>query len=160
MFDGTEYWCKIWRKTHLCFQKWHEEFGKVLPEHLKVSKLRLWWDPFIQNRKCMILKFTWELCVMTMKNHAKFEAELTCQCKIDMQNLQAFDPSTQKISKIFTLMGCFWPKYIPFELKKYRWVMFDGTEDWCKIWRSRGFKNNLKNLANFSLQSWKRATSF
>ena len=28
MFDGTEYWCKIWRKTNLCFQKWHEEFGK------------------------------------------------------------------------------------------------------------------------------------
>ena len=28
MFDGTEGWCKIWRKTDLCFQKWHEEFGK------------------------------------------------------------------------------------------------------------------------------------
>ena len=21
MFDGTEYWCKIWRKTDLCFLK-------------------------------------------------------------------------------------------------------------------------------------------
>ena len=28
MFDGTEDWYKIWRKTDLCFQKWHEEFGK------------------------------------------------------------------------------------------------------------------------------------
>ena len=28
MFDGTEYWCKSWRKTDLCFQKWHEEFGR------------------------------------------------------------------------------------------------------------------------------------
>ena len=27
-----------------------EEFSKVLPEHLKVSKLRLWWDPFIHSR--------------------------------------------------------------------------------------------------------------
>ena len=27
-----------------------EEFGKLLPEHLKVSKLRLWWDPFIHSR--------------------------------------------------------------------------------------------------------------
>ena len=26
-FGGTEEWCKIWRKTDLCFQKWHEEFG-------------------------------------------------------------------------------------------------------------------------------------
>ena len=48
MFDGTEYWCKIWRKTDFCFQKWHEEFGKFSPEHLKVSKLGLWWDSFIQ----------------------------------------------------------------------------------------------------------------
>ena len=39
-----------------------------------------------------------------------------------------------KISKTCTLMGCFWPKYM-FELKKYRGVMFDGTEDWFKIWR-------------------------
>ena len=24
VFDDTEDWCKIWRKTDLCFQKWHE----------------------------------------------------------------------------------------------------------------------------------------
>ena len=41
MFDGTEYWCKIWRKTDFRFQKWHEEFGKFLLEHLKVSKFGL-----------------------------------------------------------------------------------------------------------------------
>ena len=28
IFDGIEYWCKIWRKTDLCFQKWLKEFGK------------------------------------------------------------------------------------------------------------------------------------
>ena len=38
MFDSTEYWCKIWRKTDLCFQKWHEEFGKFSPEHVRKSK--------------------------------------------------------------------------------------------------------------------------
>ena len=42
----------------------------------------------------MSLKFTEELCVMTMKNDAKFEDELTCQFKIDMMNLTDFDPST------------------------------------------------------------------
>ena len=40
-----------------------------------------------------------------------------------------------KVSKICTLVGSFWTKYIMFELKKYREVLFDGTEDWCKIWR-------------------------
>ena len=43
-------------------------------------------------------------------------------------------------------MGYFWPKYLIFELKKYREVMFDGTEDWCKIYT---FKNDMKISANF-----------
>ena len=42
----------------------------------------------------MSLKFTKELSVMTMKNDAKFEEELTCDFKIDMRNLTNFDPST------------------------------------------------------------------
>ena len=37
-FNGTEYWCNIWRKTDLCFQKWYEEFSKFLPEHVRRSK--------------------------------------------------------------------------------------------------------------------------
>ena len=45
------------------------------------------------------LIFTWELCVMTMKNDAKTEEELTCQFKIDLRNLTNFDPSTQKSQK-------------------------------------------------------------
>ena len=47
----------------------------------------------------MSLKFTGEFCVMTMKNDAKFEEELTCQFKIDMRNLMNFDPSTRKSQK-------------------------------------------------------------
>ena len=47
----------------------------------------------------MSLKFTGELCVMTMKNEAKIEEELTCQFKIDMRNLTNFDLSTRKSQK-------------------------------------------------------------
>ena len=47
----------------------------------------------------MSLKFTGELCVMRMKNDAKFEEDLTCQFKIDMRNLMNFDPSTRKSQK-------------------------------------------------------------
>ena len=36
----------------------------------------------------MSLKFTDESCVMTMKNDAKFERELTCQFKIDFKELE------------------------------------------------------------------------
>ena len=47
----------------------------------------------------MSLKFTGELCVMTMKNNAKLEEELTCQFKIAMRNLTNFDPRTLKSQK-------------------------------------------------------------
>ena len=42
----------------------------------------------------MRLKFAGELCVMAMKNEAKFEKKLTCQFKIDMRYLTNFDLST------------------------------------------------------------------
>ena len=47
----------------------------------------------------MSLKFTEELCVMAIKNDAKFEQELTCRFKIDMKNLTNLDPSTEKSQK-------------------------------------------------------------
>ena len=81
------------------FGKQHEEFDKYLPEFLKVSKLGFLWGTFIQSRKCMSLKFTGDLCVMTIKNHAKSEKELTCQFKIDVRNLTNFDPRTLKSQK-------------------------------------------------------------
>ena len=82
------------------FEKRHEKFGKFSPEHLKVSKLGLWWDPFVLTRKGVTLKVTEELCVMTIKNNAKFEEELTCHFKTDLRNLTNFDSSTQKSKNI------------------------------------------------------------
>ena len=53
IFHDTEEWYKIWKKSYLWFRKWHEEFDKCSTEHLKVSKLGLRWDPFVQSRKYM-----------------------------------------------------------------------------------------------------------
>ena len=44
----------------------------------------------------MNLKFTEELCVMAIKNDAKFEEELTCSFKIYIKNLINFNSSTRK----------------------------------------------------------------
>ena len=57
---------------------------------MKFSKLGLSLDPFIQSRKCVSLKLKGELCVMRMKNDAKFETELTCHLKIDMRNFNGW----------------------------------------------------------------------
>ena len=77
-------------------------------------------------------KNTEELCFMTLKSDAKLEEKLTLGSKNDMRNLVNFHPTTQK-SKNFTSMGYFCPKYMRFELKKYRGVIFHDTEQWCKI---------------------------
>ena len=68
-----------------------------------------------------------------------------------------------KISIICTLKGCFCPKYIMFELSKYRGVMFDDTQDWCKVWRKTDvcFQKWHEKFGNFNystLESLKIAT--
>ena len=70
---------------------------------------------------------------MTLKNDEKSEEKLTLMKKFDEFWLQ-----NSKVSKIYTSMGCFWPNYIMFELKKYSGVMFDCTQDLYKIWRKTG----------------------
>ena len=47
----------------------------------------------------MSIEFTDELCVMTMKNDAKFEKEFTCQFKIDMRNLANFTRALKSLKK-------------------------------------------------------------
>ena len=71
---------------------------------------------------------------MKLKRDTKFGEESTCGFKIGRRNLTKFDPSAQ-VSKIVILMGSFSAKYILFELKKYRGIIFHETEEGYKIWR-------------------------
>ena len=105
IFHDTEELCKFWRKADLLFEKWYEKFGTFSPEHSKVSKLRLWWDPFVQSRKGMTLKFTEELCVMAMKNNAKLKEESTCHFKTDVRDLTNVYWSTRKSKNNCSLIG-------------------------------------------------------
>ena len=74
-----------------------------------------------------------------------------------------FWPEHSKVSKIFTLMGSFWAKYILFELEKDRGVIFHGTEEWCKIWRwtELSFQNWHEEFVKFwheHFKVWKICT--
>ena len=124
IFYDTEELCKVWRKTNLWFGKWHEKFGKFSSEHCKVWKLELLWNPFIQSWKCMSLKVTEDLCVMTMKNNAKCLGVFDFSLKSWHEEFRKFGPQHSKLSKTYTLMGSLSPKYVIFELRKYRGVMF------------------------------------
>ena len=111
----------------------NEEFSKFSPAHSKVSKLRHWWDPFVQSRKCMSLKFTEELC------HGNDEWRKNWRgIKTDMRNLTNFDPSTHKISKNLHFTGLpltkvyiVWAKKVP---RSYVWwqcrLMQNLKENW------------------------------
>ena len=130
----TEEWCNIWRKTDLLLGKWQEELGKFSPQHSKVSKLEFWWDPLVQSRKCMTLKFTEKLCVMTMKNDIKLKRNWLVILKLTWGTSQILTRALNSLKKLcFT--GFLWPKYILFELQKYRRVIFHDTEELCKFWR-------------------------
>ena len=131
IFHDTEESCKTWRKTDLCFGKWHEEFAEFSSEHLKASTIFLW-EPFLQSRNCMSYKLREELWVMTLKNEEKSEEKLTCCFKNWYKKFDEFWLENLKISKMYTLMDCFWPNYIIFELKKYKGAIFWV---WYKIWR-------------------------
>ena len=81
---------------------------------------------------------TWQIFtrnVITKKYAAKFLSEID----LSFQNRhEEFDRCLHEHSEVFkmcTLIGSFWPKYIIFELNKYRGVIFHDTEDWCKFWR-------------------------
>ena len=115
--------------TDLWFGKWHEEYGKFFPEH---SKLRFWWDPLIETWKRMSLKSTQELSAMTLR-------KIWRGTDLSFQSWrEEFWPKHLKASKNFLLMGSFWAKYILFELKKYRGVIFHETEEGYKIWKGIG----------------------
>ena len=122
---------------------------------------RVWWGSLILSSKSVSLNFTKELCVMTMKNDAKFGGELTCRFKIDMRNWQ-FWLEQLKISKIFTLMCSFRAKYILVELKKYRGVIFHDIEEWYKMWRGidLSFQNWHEEFDRFWPEHLKVSKSF
>ena len=157
IFHDTKVWCKIWRKTDLWFGKWHEELRRFSPEHTKFSKLGLSLNPFIQSRKCMSLKLTGVLCVMTMNNDAKFEIELTCCFKIDMRNLTNFDPSTQNLKNLH-FNGLILTKVNNVSAKKiqrnYLWLHSRLTQSLKGNWLLLA-KVYMRNLPNFHQSTWK-----
>ena len=70
------------------------------------------------------------------KSDVKFEEKLIC-CFKNEKNLVDFDLSTQ-FFKSCTVICPFCAKYITFDHKKSRGVIFNDTAESCKIWRKTG----------------------
>ena len=105
-------WLVVWKITWGIWQIFITTLGSV--------KIGTFMGSFCPKYKMHELKIYKGVCVMTLKNDAKFEEELTCRFKIDMRNLRNFDPSTRKPQKCALWL-------VPFDLKKYRGVIFHDT---------------------------------
>ena len=84
-------------------------------------------DSFCPKHIKIQLKSAEESSLLTLKSDAKFKEKLTCCFKYDMRNSVNVYQTTQN-SDNFTSVSSFFPKYIRFELKKYRGVIFHDTE--------------------------------
>ena len=73
-----------------------------------VASLKIWilMCNFVESVSCLSQKRAGELRVITLKNDAKFEEELTCALKNSMKNVVNFDPTLESF-KICFLMGSF-----------------------------------------------------
>ena len=107
MFDCTQDWYKVWRKTGLCFQKLTWGIWQIFTRALESFQIEIVMSSFCLKLKMYELKiYRGVLC------HDNKE-----WCKKRNEKFDEFWPEHSKISKICTL-GCFWLKYIMFELKK------------------------------------------
>ena len=91
-----------------------------------------------------------ELCLMKLKSDAKFEEKLICSFEAD--KIWWILTWALEILKVCTLIGSFYVKYTTFDLKKYRRIIFHGTEEWRKIWRKTDlwFKKWREEYGKFS----------
>ena len=108
---------------------------------VKILSVWILMGSFCKNNVKFQLKKYRRVSLMTLKNDAAFKEKLTCRFtfKFDMRNLMKFHPNTPK-SKNVTSMGCFCPKYMRFELKKYRGVILTWGTGWTFIQHSKVWK--------------------
>ena len=73
-----------------------------------------------------------------------------------------FWPEYSRVSRIFTLIISFWPKYILFDLKKYRGVVFHETEEGYNILRGIDllFQNRHQEFDKFWTEHSKVSKTF
>ena len=109
------------------------KFKGKLTYGLKTTYIRNLVNFHASSRKSENFHFYWILLSKTYIDlDEKIQIYVSWHWRVMQRNLVNFHPTTQK-SENFTSMGHFCPKYLRFELKKYRGVIFHGTEYWCKI---------------------------
>ena len=151
------YLSRNWRGTQnlkgidSLFQNWHKEFDKIWPEHSKVSNIFILMGSFWAKYILFELKKYRGIIFHETEEGYKIWRGIELLFQNWHKEFDKIWPEHSKVSKIFILMGSFWAKYILFELKRYRGVIFHETEGGYKIWRGMdlSFKNWHKEFDKF-----------
>ena len=125
------------------FQNWHNEFDKIWPDLSKISKIFILMGSFWS--KYLLLELKKDRGIIFHKTGEGYK--IWRGIDLSFQNWHKkfkFWPERWKVSKIFILMGSFWEKYLLFQLKKYRGIIFHETEERYNIWKG----------INLSFQNW------
>ena len=159
IFHENEEGYKICRGIDSSFQNWHKEFDKIWPEHSKVSKIFILMGSFWAKYVLFELKKYRGIIFHETEEGYKIWSGIDLSFQNWHKKFYNFWPEHSKVSEIFTLLGSFWAKYVFFELKKYRGVIFHDIEEWCKIWGKLNCcsENDMRNFANFhqsTLKCW------
>ena len=119
--------CKITRGIDSSFQNRHKEFDKLWPEHSKVPMIFTWMGSLWA--KCILFELKKYRGVIFHETEEGYKIwrGINLSFKNWHKEFVTFWLECSKVSKIFTWMGSLWAKYILFELKKYRGVIFHET---------------------------------
>ena len=132
----NEEWYKNWTGISLSVKNWHEEFDKFWHKPSKILKLRTLMDRFWPES---IMSITEELCLTAVNIDAKFEGKSLVLSKMTRGIWQVLTWALKNFKNLHFNGLLLTKLYNVWAKKKYRGVMFDGTEDWCKTRR----KTNL-----------------
>ena len=114
IIDGTQDWYQVWMKTDLCFQKPTWGIWQIFTRSLESLQIGTLMASFCLKLKMYELK----ICRGIMFHDNEEWCENWRGIDLPVQNgheeVDIFWPEHSKISKICTLVGCFWPKYMLF----------------------------------------------
>ena len=138
-------------------QNWHKEFDKFWPKQSKVSKIFTLMHSFWAKYKLFELKKYRGVIFHETEERYKIWRGIDLSFQNWCKQSDKFWPEHSKVSKIFTLIGSFWAKYILLELKKYRGIIFHETAEGYNIWREidLSFNIGIRNLTNFDVSTQK-----
>ena len=116
---GNEEGCKMWRRIDLSFQNLQEEFDEFLTRAAGSLK-KLHFNVLLLSKVCIFWAKTKYRAVIfhEIEEGYKIWRGIDLPFENRHKEFNKFWPEHSKVSKIFTLMGSFWAKYMLFELKK------------------------------------------